>query len=103
MADLGNHSIGEVLRSERPSLVYFWAPWCTRCRAFTPQFEQFADDHGDKVQLRRVNASDEDALVSSYRVTGLPTLLLFDGGTVVQTITDPSSKEDLEDRLAPYL
>lgn len=101
LRELTNATIGQVLRSDRPVLVDFWAPWCGRCTAFAPVLREFAAEHD--LGVRTVNADHESALVTTYRVTGLPTLLLFDGGAVVKTIRGVTTKRDLEAELADYL
>ena len=84
-------------------LVDFWADWCGRCKRFAPVLEQFAEKHGDVLEVRTVNADHESGLVTGYRVTSLPTLLVFSGGKVVETIQDPVSLAELEADLAAYL
>ncbi len=98
---VGNSTIGEVLHSETPVLVDFWAPWCGRCRSFEPTLREFAGEHD--LPVRTVNADHESALVTTYGVTGLPTLLLFENGKVVRTLTGTPSKRELEEDLADYL
>jgi thioredoxin 1 len=76
----------EVLGSELPVLVEFWAPWCGPCHQVAPVVEQLAEERADRLRVVKIN-QDENPLASArYRVLGLPTLLVFDRGEPVAQI-----------------
>jgi len=100
---LTNSAIGEVLRSDKLVLVDFWAGWCGRYTRFAPVLEAFAAAHGEKVDVRTVNADHEAGLVTTYGISSLPTLLLFSGGRVAATVRNPATLSDLEEQLADHL
>lgn len=72
-----------VLAADRPVLVDFWASWCAPCRALTPLLEDLAEDYADDALIVKVDAEAEKSLADRYRVTALPTLLVFRGGVEV--------------------
>ena len=70
----------DVLRSETPVLVDFWAEWCGPCKQIAPALEQIAQELGDQVKIAKVNIEDSPTTPSRYGVRGIPTLMLFKGG-----------------------
>jgi len=70
----------EVLKSEGPVLVDFWAPWCGPCRAMAPHFERAARSLKDRVRLVKVNTEDAPGLAARYNIRAIPTLVLFRNG-----------------------
>ena len=72
----------EVIESEKPVLVDFWAPWCGPCRALAPTIEELVEKHSDKVKVAKLNVDENSELASKYHVMSIPTLLLFKDGQV---------------------
>ncbi len=73
----------EVLESDVPVLVDFWAEWCAPCKAMDPLLEQAADEFDGRVKLVKLNAADNPSTVSQFGVRNMPTYLIFDKGEVV--------------------
>ena len=84
----------DVLKSDKPVIVDFWAPWCAPCRALTPALEQLAAERDD-LKLVRVNTDEEQAIAARYGVTGLPTVMILRDGAPVGAITQAAPKRRL--------
>jgi thioredoxin 1 len=69
----------EVVKSDKPVLVDFWAPWCMPCRALAPTIEKIAEQFSGKIKVGKVNVDDEQDLAVRYRVSGIPLVLIFNG------------------------
>ncbi|MEB3292033.1 MAG: thioredoxin domain-containing protein [Synechococcales bacterium] len=86
----------EVLNSDAPVLVHFWAPWCGLCRLIEPALHHVLQESGSSLKLVGINADENLRLASSYHITNLPTVLLFQGGKVLDRIdTIPSQRDQL--------
>lgn len=85
----------EVLESSTPVLVHFWAPWCGICRLIEPSLNQLSTEWGAQVKLVSVNADENLRLSSSYRISTLPTVLLFYGGKLVYRLDCYQKREEL--------
>jgi len=88
---------GEVLQSETPVLVDFWAEWCAPCRAIAPIVKEIADDHGDKLKVVKVNIDESPQTPGTYGIRSIPTVLVFKGGQVVSQLTGARPKGDFEE------
>jgi len=100
MADLKEFSEGnfeaEVLQSEQPVLVDFWAPWCGPCRMVGPIVEQLAAENAGKVQVGKVNIDDNQMLATNYQISAIPTVMVFKGGEVVERFVGVQPKNRLQ-------
>ena len=87
----------EVIASEIPVLVDFWAPWCGPCKMLGPVISQIADEYEGKVKVGKVNVDEEEELAAQYGVQSIPTVLLFKGGEVVEQSLGFKPKTFFED------
>ena len=86
----------EVLQSDKPVLVDFWAPWCGPCKAIGPVVEELANDFGDKIKFAKCNVDDNPVTPGKYGIKAIPTLIFFKAGSVVDQITGMVAKSRLE-------
>lgn len=86
----------EVLASEVPVILDFWADWCGPCKMQAPILDAFADEMGDKVKVGKVNVDEEAALSLKYQIMSIPTLILMDKGVFVKRVSGVQQKEQLK-------
>ena len=93
----------EVLQSEKPVLVDFWAPWCGPCKAIGPIIEELASTYGDQVKFTKCNVDDNPVTPGKYGIRAIPTLIFFKGGNVADQITGMVAKSKLEESISNIL
>jgi len=93
----------EVLQSDQPVLVDFWAVWCGPCRMIAPTVEALAKEYVGKAKVAKVNVDDNQLTPSQYGIRGIPTLLLFKGGRVQEQIVGAASRDMIENMIKKHL
>lgn len=88
----------EVLKSDRPVLVDFWAAWCSPCVALSPTIDEIASEQ-DVVKVGKVNVDEQQELARQYRVMSIPTLMVFQSGEMVRREAGGKSKEEILEML----
>jgi thioredoxin 1 len=86
----------DVLRSDRPVVVDFWAPWCGPCRVVSPILADLASQHEGRVKFLKLNVDDNPQTASRYNVLSIPTVILFDRGEPQETVIGARSKSHYE-------
>ena len=93
----------DVLNSEVPVLVDFWAEWCGPCRMMTPTVEAVANDYAGRIKVGKVNVDENGGTAMRYNIRGIPTLLLFKGGKIVAQKVGAAGKNDVVKMIENHL
>mgnify|MGYP006102121983 FL=1 len=94
---------GEVIESDIPVLVDFWAEWCGPCKAISPILDELATELDGKLKIAKVNVDDNQALAGQFGIRSIPTLLIMKDGAVAEQMVGAMSKADLEQKLSGHL
>jgi len=86
----------EVLQSTTPVLIDFWAPWCGPCMLIAPAVEEMATQYAGQLKVGKVNVDNDPTVAQRYGITGIPALLFFHGGRVVDTVVGAVPKSTLQ-------
>ncbi len=86
----------EVLQSDKPVLVDFWADWCVPCRMIEPAFKALAEQYSGKIKFGRLNTDENPRVPTQYNIMGIPTIMLFKDGKVVDQIVGAVPKTNIE-------
>ncbi len=104
IANLTTDSFKSAIASATtPVLVDFWAPWCGPCKAIAPTLEELATELDGKLQIAKVNIDEHDSIAAEYGVRAIPTMILFKGGQVAETLVGMMPKAALKAKLATHV
>ena len=93
----------EVIKSERPVLVYFWAPWCSDCRSFTSTFEQLVAEYSGSLKVGKLNIEENFEIAEEFTVMSIPTLILFQNGKPIMRIVEQMNKKVIKTTITEAL
>jgi thioredoxin 1 len=93
----------DVLKNDKPVLVDYWAEWCGPCKMVAPVLEAIAEEHGDKLDVVKLNVDENPMVTQKYNIMNIPTLGVFKNGEVVMELVGARSKSALLRELADYL
>lgn len=85
----------EVLNSDKPVLVDFWAEWCAPCRMLAPTIDEIATEYSDRLKVGKLNVDHFGEIAARYQIRGIPTILVFNGGQVHDQMVGAGSKENI--------
>ena len=93
----------EVLASPSPVLLMMWAPWCAYCRMLDPVIDRIAAEHNDRLKVAKLNVDNNPAVCTQYAIQGVPTILMFKNGNLINKMVGVLSKEEIERQLTTVL
>jgi thioredoxin 1 len=103
LAQINDAAFEQEIRGETPVLVDFWAEWCGPCRMVAPVLEQIAAEQSGKLKIVKLNVDENSQTPTKFNVTGIPTMILFKDGQMVERIVGFMPKPQLLNKLQPHL
>lgn len=100
---INNSNFEELLSSDKPVVIDFWAEWCGPCRMIGPIIEELAEEYKDKVVIGKCDVDSNDDIVAQYRVRNIPTVVFIKGGAVVDKVVGAASKDALKAKVEALL
>lgn len=103
VTELNLENFNEIVKSDKPVLVDFWATWCGPCRMVGPIIEQIAEEYAGKINVGKVNVDEEGTLAAQFAIVSIPTVILFRDGKIVEKIIGARSFDDYADMIDKIL
>jgi thioredoxin 1 len=100
ITELNSSNFEAAISASVPVVVDFWAPWCGPCKAIAPILEELATELGDAVKICKVNVDSNSEIAGKFEIRAIPTILVFKGGVVSDTIVGLTSKDDLKAKIS---
>ena len=103
VTELTKANFGEIMKSDKPVLVDFWASWCGPCRMVSPIIDKIAEEYEGKITVGKVNVDDEGALAAEFAIVSIPTIIIFKDGKEVKKLVGVKSADDYADAIDEIL
>ena len=104
MIEITNKNLDkEILKSKTSAIVDFWAEWCIPCKMMAPVFEELAKFYGARIKFAKVNTEENQEIATKFGISGIPTLLVFHKGEIIDRIIGFTSKEELKEKIDSIL
>lgn len=93
----------EVLKSDKPVLVDFWAAWCMPCKVLGPIIDEIAEDYSDRIKVGKLNVDEAGDIAAQYNIISIPTIIIFKDGKAVNQRIGAGSKKAIEEFISEYI